>query len=103
MRKILRALATGKYTLLAVVAAVSAGRESVGLTAVGAIARTIPMRQVSYGHNANNLAIRVTDSGRTDRPDLWDKDVLNNTLLSGETITGCGLPDDVVLCWGNTP
>lgn len=56
---------------------------------------------VAYGHNTDNLAIRATDSGRTDRPDLFDIDIVNNDLLSGETITGCILPDTVVFCSNN--
>jgi hypothetical protein len=52
---------------------------------------------ISYPPNARSVAIRVTDSGRTDRPDLYNIDVVNNGL-NGETITGCSLPDDVVFC-----
>jgi len=55
---------------------------------------------VSYGHNVNSIAVRVSDSGRSDRPDLWDIDVVNNDLIS-ETIKGCELPDEVVFCSGN--
>jgi hypothetical protein len=50
----------------------------------------------------NNLgAIRASDSGRSDRPNLFNIDILNNTL-NGETIKGCELADSIVYCSGNT-
>ena len=55
---------------------------------------------VAYGKNNFGLAIRVFDSGRSDRTDLWNADVLNN-VLNGEVIKGCELPDNVVYCANN--
>jgi hypothetical protein len=57
---------------------------------------------VAYSPNANGVAIRATDSGRLDRPDLFNIDIINN-ILNGETIKGCELLDTVVYCAGNTP
>jgi hypothetical protein len=55
----------------------------------------------SYPNNADHLAIRATDSGRSDRPDLWNVDTVDN-VLNGETIKGCELPDEVVACSEDT-
>jgi hypothetical protein len=55
---------------------------------------------VAYRPNSNRVAIRATDSGRTDRPDLWNVDIVNN-VLNGETIKGCEKPDTIVACSGN--
>jgi len=52
---------------------------------------------VAYTPNSNNLAIRATDSGRSDRPDLWNVDIVGN-VLNGETIVGCELSDEIVDC-----
>jgi hypothetical protein len=57
---------------------------------------------VDYGRSYGSLAIRATDSGRTDRPNLYNIDLLNNTL-NGEIIKGCELPDEIVDCPGYTP
>jgi hypothetical protein len=57
---------------------------------------------VSYGHNKDNIAIRFSDSGRSDRTDLWNAVAKGNTL-KGESLIGCELPDSVVLCSGNIP
>ena len=46
--------------------------------------------------------IQASDSGRSDRPDLLNIDILNNTL-NGEVTKGCELPDALVACTGNTP
>lgn len=56
---------------------------------------------VRYGHNRNGTALVVSDSGRADRTDLWNSDVHANAL-NGETVKGCGLPDAVVSCSGNS-
>ncbi len=56
---------------------------------------------VTYDPNAR-AAIIASDSGRSDRPNLFNIDILNNTL-NGEIIKGCELPDTVVACSGNTP
>jgi hypothetical protein len=50
-----------------------------------------------YPSNVTSIAVRVTDSGRSDRPDTADVNVVNNTL-NGETIKTCG---GVVICQGN--
>jgi hypothetical protein len=52
---------------------------------------------VSYGKNVGG-AIRASDSGRSDRPDLLDIGITNNTL-NGEVIKGCELPDSLVYCF----
>lgn len=57
---------------------------------------------VKYPANARNVAIMASDSGRSSRPNLFNIDIVNNTL-NGETIKGCELPDSVVDCAGNTP
>jgi hypothetical protein len=55
---------------------------------------------VSYGVNINRQAILFYDTGRTNRTDLWNGDAVGNTL-GGETIIGCGKPDNVVYCANN--
>jgi hypothetical protein len=57
---------------------------------------------LSFPRNVGNLAVRATDSGRSDRPNLYNVDIVNNTL-NGETIMGCELPDAIVYCAGNAP
>ena len=57
---------------------------------------------VRYSPNARAVAIIASDSGRSDRPNLWNIDIIGN-ILNGETIRGCELPDAVVDCSGNTP
>ena len=52
---------------------------------------------VAYRRNASGLAIRATDSGRSDRPDLWNVNIGAN-VLNGETIVGCEKPDRIVNC-----
>jgi parallel beta-helix repeat protein len=47
--------------------------------------------------NARNVATIASDSGRSDRPNLFNIDIVNNTL-NGEIIKGCELPDTVVDC-----
>jgi Bacterial Ig-like domain len=53
--------------------------------------------EVAYEPNANGVAIRATDSGRSDRPDLFNVDIVGN-VLNGETIVGCEQPDEIVVC-----
>jgi hypothetical protein len=50
----------------------------------------------TYNPNAR-AAIIASDSGRSDRPNLFNIDIVNNTLNS-EIIKGCELPDTVVDC-----
>jgi hypothetical protein len=57
---------------------------------------------VKYAANDRNVASIASDSGRSDRPNLFNIDIENNTL-NGETIKGCELQDTVVACTGNTP
>jgi Right handed beta helix region len=52
---------------------------------------------VAYPPNSDNVAIIASDSGRTDRPDLFNIKILNNTL-NGEVIRGCEKPDEIVNC-----
>jgi hypothetical protein len=57
---------------------------------------------VQYSPNARAVAIIASDSGRSDRPNLWNIDIIGN-ILNGETIRGCELPDAIVDCSANTP
>jgi hypothetical protein len=52
---------------------------------------------VAYLPNASGVAIRATDSGRSDRPDLFNVDIVGN-VLNGELIGGCVLSDESVSC-----
>jgi LPXTG-motif cell wall-anchored protein len=52
---------------------------------------------VVYPPNSSNVAIVASDSARTDRPDLFNIDIVGN-ILNGETISGCELPDEIVFC-----
>jgi hypothetical protein len=63
---------------------------------------TIQNNRFGIPHNSGNVAISASDSGRSSRPDLFNIDIVNNTL-NGEVIKGCELPDTVVACSGNTP
>ena len=53
---------------------------------------------VAYLPNASGVAIRATDSGRLDRPDLLNVDIVGN-VLNGEVIKGCELPDEIAYCF----
>ena len=53
---------------------------------------------VSYPANGDLIGVRATDSGRSDRVNLSNIDVLNNDM-NGERIITCGGP---VVCSGNT-
>jgi hypothetical protein len=57
---------------------------------------------VAYPPNSGNVAIVASDSGRTDRPDLFNIDIISN-ILNGETIKGCELPDEIVSCSEEQP
>jgi hypothetical protein len=57
---------------------------------------------VTYPANSDNVAVHAADSGRDDRTDLRNVDIVDNTL-NGETIKGCELPHNVVDCRGKTP
>src|SRR5215217_976583 len=52
---------------------------------------------VTYLPNSEGVAIRATDSGRSDRPDLFNVDIAAN-VLNGEVIKGCESPDEIVYC-----
>jgi LPXTG-motif cell wall-anchored protein len=52
---------------------------------------------VVYPPNSSNVAIVASDSGRADRPDLFNIDILSN-ILNGETVKGCELTDEIVFC-----
>jgi hypothetical protein len=52
---------------------------------------------VVYLPNAEGVAIQATDSGRPDRPDLVNVDIVDN-VVNGEVIKGCELPDEIVDC-----
>jgi hypothetical protein len=52
---------------------------------------------VGYLPNSEGVAIRATDSGRSDRPDLWNVDIEGN-VLNGEVIKGCESPDEILYC-----
>jgi hypothetical protein len=53
---------------------------------------------VAYLPNSEGVAIRATDSGRPDRPDLLNVDIVGN-VLNGEVIKGCESPDEIVYCF----
>jgi hypothetical protein len=53
--------------------------------------------EVAYLPNASGVAIRASDSSRSDRPDLFNVDIVDN-VLNGELIEGCELPDEMVYC-----
>jgi hypothetical protein len=55
---------------------------------------------VAYPRNRDRMAIRATDSGRSDRPNLFNVDIVGN-VLNGEVIKGCEKPDTIVECSGN--
>jgi hypothetical protein len=57
---------------------------------------------VSYPRNADGVAIMVSDSGRADRPNLFNIDIRNNDL-NGEAVEGCELPNTLVACARDTP
>ena len=59
--------------------------------------KTPTIYDVAYEPNANGVAIRATDSGRSDRPDLFNVDIFGN-VLNGETIVGCEQPPEIVDC-----
>ena len=52
---------------------------------------------VAYLPNSEGVAIRATDSGRPDRPDLFNVDIVGN-VLNGEVIKGCESPNEIVYC-----
>jgi hypothetical protein len=56
---------------------------------------------VSYTTNASSRGVLHTDSGRSDRTDLWNADTVSNTL-NGDRLIGCELPDNVVDCTNDT-
>jgi hypothetical protein len=53
---------------------------------------------VAYLPDAEGVAIRATDSGRSDRPDQLNVDIVGN-VLNGEVIKGCELPDEIAYCF----
>jgi hypothetical protein len=55
--------------------------------------------EVAYLPNASGVAIRASDSSRSDRPDLFNVDIVDN-VLNGELIKGCELPDEIAYCLG---
>jgi hypothetical protein len=57
---------------------------------------------VAYPPNSRNVAIVASDSGRADRPNLFNIDIISN-ILNGETIKGCELPDEIVYCSEEQP
>jgi hypothetical protein len=63
---------------------------------------TIRNNRFGNPHNSGNVAKIASDSGRSDRPNLYNIDIVNNTL-NGEIIKGCELADTIVACSGNTP
>jgi hypothetical protein len=65
-------------------------------------AQNATIQNNSFDNNSRNVAIIASDSGRSNRPNLFNIDIVNNTL-NGEIIKGCELPDTIVACSGNTP
>ena len=60
------------------------------------------VRNNYFRSNWGGIAIRASDSGRSDRPDLDNIDIVNN-ILNREQLKGCELPDNIVFCSGNIP
>ena len=56
----------------------------------------------NFGGSGNRIGVRATDSGRSDRVDLRNRDVKNNTM-NRDIIKGCELLNIIVDCAGNTP
>ena len=54
--------------------------------------------EVAYLPNSEGVAIRATESGRSDRPDLWNVDIVDNVLNGEVIIKGSELPEEIV--WG---
>ncbi len=54
------------------------------------------------GHNYGKRAIVFSDSGRADRPDLYNGDAYRE-YRNGETIQGCERADAIVDCRNNAP
>lgn len=52
----------------------------------------------NFGNSGNGIGVRATDSGRSDRVNLSNVDVVNNDM-NGDRIVTCGGP---VVCSGNT-
>src|SRR5215210_1206993 len=52
---------------------------------------------VAYQPDSRNIAIVASDSGRFDRPDLFNIDIINN-ILNGETVQGCESLGEIVYC-----
>jgi hypothetical protein len=52
---------------------------------------------VAYPPNSSNVAIIASDSGRADRPDLFNIDIIGN-VSNGETIKGCEQIYEIVYC-----
>lgn len=59
------------------------------------------IRDNIFGGNVGP-GVRASDSGRTDRFNLFNIDIVTN-VMNGDEIKGCELPDSVVYCSGNTP
>jgi hypothetical protein len=55
---------------------------------------------VTYPPNRDRIGIRATDSGRSDRVDLLNIDIVNN-ILNGEAIKGCEPTGRIVFCSNN--
>jgi Right handed beta helix region len=54
--------------------------------------------EVDYLPNSGGVAIRATDSGRSDRPDLFNVQMVGN-VLNGEVIKGCEMPEEIAYCF----
>jgi hypothetical protein len=54
--------------------------------------------EVAYLPNSEGVAIRATESGRSDRPDLWNVNIVDNDLNGEVIIKGCESPEEIV--WG---
>ena len=57
---------------------------------------------VAYLPNTSGVAIRTTNSGRPDRPNLFNVEIVGN-VLNGEVTEGCELPDEIVHCSEEQP
>ena len=62
--------------------------------------QNVLIRNNVFGANAYKPgAVRVSDSGKSSRTDLWNVEIVGN-VLNGERMVGCELPDNVVDCPG---
>jgi parallel beta-helix repeat protein len=80
----------------------SADENRGGISVRDAQYATIRYNRFGDPPNSREVAIIASDSGRSSRPDLRNI-LIENSMLNGEIIKGCELPDTIVRCPGYTP